>query len=104
MRVPPLDASERPVGREPLAHGAERSVAVRVARPYPGVRTRVVVTVAPRVDIDTTDHVADRRIEHRVREPRAVAEVARVPRGICLESSPYGEPTARQDDSLGMLL
>src|SRR5438067_13008351 len=71
-----LDAAERPVGREPLAHGApERGVELRVARPYPGERMGLVVAVGQRVDVDAPDHLAARRLEHRVREPRPVAEV-----------------------------
>jgi len=33
--------------------------------------------------MDTTDHVAARRIEHRVREPRAVAEVVGMALQVC---------------------
>src|SRR2546423_360971 len=80
-----LDAAERPVGSEPLTHGTpERGVELRVARAYPGECTGVVVAVGPRVDVDAPDHVAAHWIEHRVREPRAVAEVVGVSPQVCL--------------------
>src|SRR5919109_599134 len=80
-----LDASERPVGSEPLTHGTpERDVELRVARSYPGECTGVVVAVGQRVDVDAPDHVAAHWIEHRVREPRAVAEVVGVSLQVCL--------------------
>src|SRR6266540_433911 len=79
-----LDAAERPVGSEPLTHGTpERGIELRVARPYPGECTGVVVAVGQRVDVDAPDHVAARWIEHRVREPRAVAEVVGVSQQVC---------------------
>src|SRR3954451_17815256 len=72
-----LDALEGPLGREPLTHGTpQRRVELPVARPYPGERTSVVVAVGYRVDVDAPDHLAALRIEHRVREPLPVAEVA----------------------------
>src|SRR5580765_6308765 len=79
-----FDAAEGPVGREPLTDRApERGVELRVARPYPGERTGVVVAVGQRVDVHAPDHVAARRIEHGVREPLAVAEVVGMALQVC---------------------
>src|SRR5438067_13649415 len=62
-----LDAAERPVGREPLAHGApERGVQLGVARPYPGGRKGVVVAFGQRVDVDAPEYGPARRVEPRV--------------------------------------
>jgi hypothetical protein len=79
-----LDAGEWPVRLEPSTHGApERDVQVRMALPHPGERASVVVAVGQRIDVDTPDHVAACRVEHRVREPLPCAEVVGVASEVC---------------------
>ena len=81
------DALERPLRLEPLAHGMpERLVECCAGLPAPrSGRTRrarslgsVCVRGAHGIDVDAADHVALVRIEHRVGEPDALLEIARV--------------------------
>src|SRR3954465_13469953 len=65
-----FDAGERPVGDEPVTHGApEWRVEVRPALAHPGEHTGFVLLVAGWIDVDAPDHVVACWIEHRVGEP-----------------------------------